>query len=58
MIFLPNYHKILTGIVSLGRLMRENRIRNEHVRGSIGVTLIVNKVRENRLRWFGNVMKR
>jgi hypothetical protein len=37
---------------------REDRIRNEYVRGSIGVVLIVNKIRENRLRWFGHVMRR
>jgi hypothetical protein len=36
---------------------REDRIRNKYVRGSIGVILIVNKMRENRLRWFGNMMR-
>jgi hypothetical protein len=33
-------------------------INNEYVRGSIGVASIVNKMRENRLRWFGYVMRR
>jgi len=35
---------------------REDRIRNEYVRGCIGVSSIVDKTRENRLRWFGHVM--
>jgi len=34
----------------------KNRIRNEYVRGSIGVTSIVDKMRENRFRWFGHVI--
>jgi hypothetical protein len=37
---------------------RENRIRNEYLRGRIGVALIVDKMRENRLRWFGHMMRR
>ncbi|KAL4104536.1 hypothetical protein QTP88_019831 [Uroleucon formosanum] len=37
---------------------REDRIKNEYVRGSIGVASIVDKMRENRLRWLGHVMKR
>jgi len=35
---------------------REDRIRNEG--GSIGVVSIVDKIRRNRLRWFGHVMQR
>lgn len=42
-----------------------NRIRNEYIiyiytyiRGIIGVTNIVGKMRENRMRWFGRVHKR
>lgn len=31
-------------------MLRENRIGNEYVRGSIGVVSIVDKMRENRLR--------
>ena len=37
---------------------REDRIRNEYLRGSIGVAPIGDKMRENRLRWFGHVMRR
>lgn len=39
-------------------MTRKDRIRNGYVRGSIGVISIVDKVRENRLRWFGHVMRR
>jgi hypothetical protein len=37
---------------------KENRIKNEYVRGtrSIGVVSIVDKMRGNRLRWFGYMM--
>jgi len=37
---------------------REDRIRNKYVRGSIGVASIVDYIRENKLRWFGHVMRR
>jgi len=37
---------------------REDRIMNEYVRGSMGVTSIVDKTRENRLGWFGHIMRR
>jgi len=37
---------------------RENRIRNENVRNSVGVVSIVDKLRENRLRRLGYVIKR
>ena len=37
---------------------REDKIRNEYIRGSIGVASIVDKMRENRLRWFGHVLRR
>jgi len=30
---------------------RENRIRNEYIRGSVGVASIMDKTRENRRRW-------
>jgi hypothetical protein len=36
---------------------REDRIRNEYVRDRIGVASIEDKMRENRLRWFGHVMR-
>jgi len=35
---------------------REERIRNEYLRDS-NVASIVEKMRENRLRWFGHVMR-
>jgi hypothetical protein len=38
-------------------ITREDRILNEYVRGSIGVVLIEDKMRENRLRLFGHVMR-
>eukprot|EP00102_Acyrthosiphon_pisum_P026090 XP_016663300.1 PREDICTED: uncharacterized protein LOC107884852 [Acyrthosiphon pisum] len=37
---------------------REDRIRNEYIRDSIGVASIVDKMRENRLRWLGHVLRR
>jgi len=39
-------------------VIREERIRNKYIRGSIDVVSIIDKMRENRLRWFGLVMKR
>jgi hypothetical protein len=36
---------------------REDRIRYEYARGSIGVASIVNKMRRNKWRWFGHVMR-
>jgi len=38
-------------------VMREERIRNDYVRGSIGVVSIVDKMSENSLIWFGHVMR-
>jgi len=35
----------------MGGVMGEDRIRNEYIRGSIGVAPIVDDLRENRLRW-------
>jgi len=37
---------------------REDKIRNKCVRGSIGVTSIVDKVGGNRLKWSGHAMRR
>jgi len=34
---------------------RKDRIINEYVRGSKGVASIVDKMRENRVKWFGHV---
>lgn len=37
---------------------KEDKIRNEYVmRGSIGIASIVDKMEENRLRWFARVMR-
>jgi hypothetical protein len=38
-------------------MTKEDKIRNEYVRGSINVSTIVNKMRENKFRWFGHVMR-
>jgi len=37
---------------------RLNKIRNEIIRGKIGVTSIENKMRDVRLRWFGHISRR
>ncbi|KAM1977959.1 hypothetical protein ACFX16_014704 [Malus domestica] len=37
---------------------RKDKIRNEDIRGKVGVAEIVGKLRENRLRWFGHVQRR
>jgi len=36
---------------------REDKTRNEYAKGSIAVASKVDKMRENRLRWFGHVMR-
>ena len=33
--------------------MRNDKIKNEDIQGKIGVAAIEDKMRENRLRWFG-----
>ena len=35
-----------------------DRVRNEHIRGSVKVTEVSKKVQEARLRWFGHIMRR
>ena len=42
---------------SLG-VTRMEKIRNEHVRGTAQVGHVSDKVREERLRWFGHVQRR
>ncbi|KAM1032662.1 hypothetical protein FF1_036269 [Malus domestica] len=37
---------------------RNDKIRNEDIRGKVGVAEIEGKLRENRLRWFGHVQRR
>ena len=37
---------------------RRDRVRNEYVRGSIGVDSIVDKMAQSRLRWFGHVSRK
>ena len=37
---------------------REDRIRNEYVRGSVKVVEILKKVQEGRLRWYGHILRR
>jgi len=41
----------------MNEVTREDRIRNEYVKGSIGEAPIVDKMRDNRLRWFKYVMR-
>ena len=36
----------------------KDRIRNEHIREMVGVAPIEDKMRENRLRWFGHIQRK
>ena len=37
---------------------RKYRVKNEYIREWVGVVLIEDKLRENRLRWFGHIQRR
>ena len=37
---------------------RMDKVRNEDIRNLVGIALIKNKMRENRLRWFGHIGRR
>ncbi|XP_063392644.1 uncharacterized protein LOC134678124 [Cydia fagiglandana] len=37
---------------------RKDRVRNAHIRGSLGVRDIADKLQECRLRWYGHVSRR
>ena len=37
---------------------RRDKVRNENIRTKIGIASIEEKMRENRLRWFGHVRRR
>ena len=37
-----------------GKIMMD-RVKNEDIRSLVGVTMIEDKMRENRLRWFGHI---
>jgi len=39
-------------------ITRESRIKNEYVKGSVEVTSIIDKMRENRFKWFDHVTRR
>jgi len=42
----------------MGGVTRVDWLGNEHIRGIVGVTSITDKMTENRLGWFGDVMRR
>ena len=41
-----------------GGVTRLDKIRNEYIRGTFKVAPITEKVQENRLRWYGHIMRR
>lgn len=44
--------------MSIKRKKKKDRIRNKVIKGSLGIAPIEDKVRENRLKWFGNIYRR
>ena len=50
-----NEMKMLRWMCGVTRL---DRVRNEHIRGSLGVRDIADKIEEARLRWLGHVLRR
>ena len=54
--------KLSTTEMKMLRMMcgvtRRDRVRNEYVRGSVGVDSIVDKIAQSRLRWFGHVSRK
>lgn len=43
---------------SMSEMTSGEKIINENIKGRIGMTLIVNKMRVNKLRWFGHDIRR
>ncbi|CAG4974788.1 unnamed protein product [Parnassius apollo] len=41
-----------------GGVSRKDKMRNDYIRGSFKVATVHEKFRENRLRWYGHVMRR
>ena len=39
-------------------MTRKDKIRNEHIRGTVKVERLGMKMSEGRLRWYGHVMRR
>ena len=39
-------------------ITRRDQVRNEHIRGSMRIAKISNRVKESRLRWFGHLRRR
>ena len=39
-------------------VIRKDKIRNEHIRGTVKVERLGMKMREGRLRWYGHVIRR